>query len=209
MEFSNLAFGIGIALMGIFVPFFFVDLHRLKKIKSKLNKKNFLERLKLQLLFEVIRDKKTFFFLALFFFIIFSLLIAIESPMADNQYEKIYNHQNIINKTVEERENLATIYSSSMKTLITTFYTFSLFIIFTLFVIYFYWKFNKHLNIEESLSKRSLSALLTTLGVKEMDVKFYKAIEEKFGKKRKKEIYESMATFIYDTIEYKGKRRLK
>jgi hypothetical protein len=209
MEFGSIAFGIGIALMGIFVPFFFVDLHRLKKIKSKLNRGNFLERLKSQLLFEVIRDKKTFFFMAVFFFAILLLLLAIESPLADNQYEKIYNHENIVNKTIEEKENLATIYSSNMERMVTTFYTFSLFIAFTLFVIYFYWKFNKHMNIEESLSKRSLSALLTTLGVKEMDVKFYKAIEEKFGRMRKKDIYESMATFIYDTIEYKGKKRIK
>jgi len=200
MDLSTIIWATAILLSGIFIPFYITDNYKLKKLKFKFSTNNFLDKLKQKLLDEIKRDKNLFLFTYVLVILTIIFLLLIQTSFHDSYYNSVLNSPNLINKTLEEKANIA---SDSAKPLNIFFNIFSLcflIMILIIFVIYFYYRNGKHLRIEEATSKKTFLDLLKELKIKETERSFYIAIEKEFGQSRDEKIHKAFAEFIYNNI---------
>lgn len=196
-------------MFGIVFTVYISDIIRIKKVKLSFEPKDFLSRLKFQFLKQILVEKHVIFYACLFFCVIVLLMIYLQSNVKDDAYNMIMKNPSLINKTLEEKEKSIDVIVKNSNQVFNFIASYFFSVVILTFIIYFVWKIGKHLKIEESIKKSSLTKLLKSLEVDDLEIGFYKSIEKKFGKSKNKEIYESFANFVYETMEYKDKRRKK
>jgi len=149
--------------------------------------------------------------------ILFILFLAIEEPLSQTVYESSYNkiiklNASQINKTQDEflklAEDTATRNKEGFSDFIKVYLGFFTVSILFIFISYLMYKLNRHFRMEEAVNKNTLNELLNQLEVKRKHIYFYEAIEEKYGDSTDEETYNSLATFIYNTIQSKKGRKL-
>lgn len=206
---TTLFVAITILIVGLISPFYILDALRLKRMRKTFGRKSFLDRLKRQLSRQVYQERKIVFWVCIASFILLFGLILGESYVHDSIYETSFNDMNLINKTLEEREAISENFASRFEDFFLMFKIYFFGALVLTVLIYFHWKFNRHLIIEEAISSKDLISLLDQLGVGKTDKMFYQTLEKNFGQSKKKEIYEALSDFIYDTLDYQRVRRIR